>query len=201
VLHEVAHGWMAEKYGDPTARNMGRITLNPLVHIDLIGTIILPVVLILVRSPFLFGWAKPVPVQFQNLRGGRRAGAVVALAGPMTNLLLAVFSAALYHLILSGVRHGSIAPNTFLSSVTEPVFIMARISVAFNLVLTVINLLPIPPLDGGRVLAGLLPPGPAAFLDRVEKYGMLIVLLLIGTRLWEYIVQPVLSVFLKMFLG
>jgi Zn-dependent protease len=201
VLHEVAHGWMAEKFGDSTARRMGRITLNPLVHIDPVGTILLPVVLILIRAPFLFGWAKPVPVRFENLKGGRRAGAVVALAGPATNFLLAVVSAGIYHLIHYTFDHGIISSNSVPGLIAEPLFLMARISVTFNLVLMVINLLPIPPLDGGRVLAGLLPAGPASFLDHVEKYGMLIVLLLIGTRLWEYIVQPVLAVFLKIFLG
>ncbi len=106
VAHEVAHGWVAEKLGDPTARLMGRLTLNPLVHIDPLGTVILPVVLLVIQSPFLFGWAKPVPVNFANLRGGRRDMALVALSGPMTNLLLAAISAGAYHLILSGFEAG-----------------------------------------------------------------------------------------------
>lgn len=103
ILHEVAHGWVAEKLGDPTARRMGRITLNPISHIDLIGTIILPGLLLLTGSPFLFGWAKPVPVNFGNLRGGRRDMALVALSGPLTNFLLAVLSSIVFHLTFGGM--------------------------------------------------------------------------------------------------
>ena len=201
IAHEVAHGWTAEKLGDPTARLSGRITLNPLPHIDLIGTVLLPITLILLRSPFLFGWAKPVPVQFANLRGGRRGMAIVALSGPVTNLLLAAASALVYHLLLSAYQQGWITEQSGLIRITEPLFLMARISVTFNLVLMVINLLPIPPLDGGRVMVGLLPYSWGSQLERMENYGMLIVLLLIGTGLWGYIVQPVLSIFLRLFLG
>jgi Zn-dependent protease len=201
ISHEVAHGWTAEKLGDPTARLAGRITLNPLSHIDLIGTVLLPITLILLRSPFLFGWAKPVPVHFANLRGGRRDMAIVALSGPVTNFFMAVASALVYHLLLSAFQQGWITEQSGLIRITEPLFLMARISVSFNLVLMVINLLPIPPLDGGRVMVGLLPYSWGSRLERVENYGMLVVLLLIGTGLWGYIVQPVLSVFLRLFLG
>ena len=200
VFHEVAHGWVAEKRGDPTARLLGRITLNPFVHIDLIGTVILPVVLIVTGAPFLFGWAKPVPVNFDNLRGGRRDMALVAIAGPLTNLFLAVVSAMVYHLVLHSLRAGWIPPEGGLVRIVEPVFLMARISVTFNLVLMVINLLPIPPLDGGRVAVGLLPRGLSAGLGRLENLGMLIVLVLIMTGAWGYIVNPVLSLLLKLFL-
>jgi Zn-dependent protease len=201
ITHEVAHGWVAEKLGDPTARLMGRITLNPLVHIDPIGTVLLPLTLLLVNSPFLFGWAKPVPVLFSNLRGGRRDMALVALSGPLTNFLMAAASALVYHLILTGFQQGWIPEQSGLNRILEPVFLMARISVTFNLVLTVINLLPVPPLDGGRIMMGLLPYSWASRLEKLETYGMLIVLLLIGTGLWGYIVQPILSVFLRLFLG
>jgi len=201
VTHEVAHGWVAEKLGDPTARTMGRITLNPFVHIDLMGTIILPVVLLLVHSPFLFGWAKPVPVNFENLRGGRRDMALVAISGPLTNLMVAILSAVVYHMVLSGIQNGWISGQGPAALVAEPLFLMARLSVTFNLVLMVINLLPIPPLDGGRVLVGLLPYHLASKLERLETFGILILLLLIGTGLWGYIVSPVLDVFLQFFLG
>lgn len=201
VAHEVAHGWVANRLGDPTARIMGRITLNPFVHIDLMGTIILPVFLLLVQSPFLFGWAKPVPVNFENLRGGRRDMALVAIAGPVTNLLLAALSAILYHLILSGLQEGWIPRQSAAVLVAEPVFLMARLSVTINLVLMVINLLPIPPLDGGRVMVGLLPYRWASQLERLETFGMFIVLLLISTGLWGYIVHPILDVLLHFFLG
>lgn len=200
VCHEVAHGWVANKLGDPTARIMGRITLNPFVHIDLVGTILLPIVLLVARSPFLFGWAKPVPVNFENLRGGRRDMALVALSGPLTNLLIAALSALVYHLILSAVQSGRISGHGPAVLIAEPVFLMARLSVNFNLVLMVINLLPIPPLDGGRVLAGILPRSLASQLERLESFGMLIVLVLIGTGLWGYIVNPVLNIFMHFFL-
>src|SRR5208337_1814770 len=103
ILHEVSHGWVAEKLGDPTARMLGRITLNPISHIDPLGTIILPGILLLTSSPFLFGWATPVPVNFGNLRGGRRDMALVALSGPLTNFLLAVLSSVVFHLTFSGI--------------------------------------------------------------------------------------------------
>lgn len=201
VTHEVAHGWMAEKFGDPTARMMGRITLNPIVHIDLMGTIILPVILLFTKAPFLFGWAKPVPVNFNNLTGGRRSMAWVAMAGPMTNFLMAAASAAIYHLIFAGFKSGWIPPESIMGSVAEPIFLMAGISVQFNLVLMVINLLPIPPLDGGRIAVGLLPPALAFQLERLERFGILIVLLLIATGVWGYIVRPVLAVFMQLLLG
>ena len=150
ILHELAHGWVAEKLGDPTARLMGRITLNPISHIDLIGTIILPGVLLLAHSPFLFGWAKPVPVNFGNLRGGRRDMALVALSGPLTNFLLAVLSSIIFHLTFVGAA----GPAGVHSRITVPIHLMALSSVEFNIVLMVINLLPILPLDGGRIVAG-----------------------------------------------
>jgi Zn-dependent protease len=199
VLHEVSHGWVAEKLGDPTARQMGRITLNPLVHVDLFGTIILPLTLLLAQSPFLFGWAKPVPVQFGNLRGGRRAMAWVGLAGPLTNLALAVASALLYHGLRFADQQGLFPAEGVLHQLAVPVLLMARVSVAFNLVLMVINLIPIPPLDGGRVMVGLLPERAAFALARLERYGMLIVLLLIVTRAWSYVISPVLKFFMVLF--
>ena len=201
VSHEVAHGWVAEKFGDSTARMMGRITFNPLVHIDLIGTVLVPLLLIISKAPFLFGWAKPVPVNFGNLRGGRRSMAWVAMAGPMTNFLVAAASAVVYHFVFAGLKGGWIPAGTIMASVAEPIFLMAGISVQFNLVLMVINLLPIPPLDGGRILMGLLPTKPALHLERLERFGILIVLLLIATGAWGYIVRPVLSVFMRLLLG
>jgi Zn-dependent protease len=200
MAHEVAHGWVAEKLGDPTARLMGRITFNPLVHIDLFGTVLLPLTLLLVKSPFLFGWAKPVPVQFGNLRGGRKSMAWVAVAGPLTNFLMAVASAVIYHLIVLGLDRGFIQEQGMSFRIAEPIFLMARVSVVFNLVLMVINLIPIPPLDGGRILVGLLPERAAFQVARLERYGMLIVLLLIMTKLWSYLINPILAMFLRFFL-
>jgi Zn-dependent protease len=200
IAHEVAHGWVAEKRGDDTARRLGRITLNPLVHIDPVGTILLPAVLFAMNSPFLFGWAKPVPVQFANLRGGRQDMALVAASGPLTNFLLAVVSAGVFRIVEAWLHQGHGMGSPWAGWILEPLRAMAVISVEFNLVLMVINLLPIPPLDGGRVLAGLAPRGMARFLERMEPYGMLIVLILIGTDVWGYVVRPVLKLFIGIFL-
>jgi Zn-dependent protease len=191
VLHEVSHGWVAEKLGDPTARLSGRITLNPLVHIDPVGSVILPAVLLLTGSPFLFAWAKPVPVNFSNLRGGRRDMALVGLSGPLTNFFLAAFSSAIYHFTFSEFLVSAGISGFWY----EPIRAMARISVGINLVLMVINLLPVLPLDGGRIVAGLAPLPVAQAMEKIERFGMLIVLLLIGSVVWSYIVCPVIIFF------
>lgn len=206
IAHEVAHGWVAGRLGDPTARLLGRLTLNPLVHIDLMGTVILPLMLLIIQSPFLFGWAKPVPVNFANLRGGRRDMALVALSGPGTNLLLAILSAGVYHGLLAAFQHGWIGDESPLIWVAEPLLIMARISIAFNLVLMAFNLIPILPLDGGRVLVGLLPDSLAAQMERLERYGMLIFLVLIAVpvlraSLWGYYLNPIVDTFMRLLLG
>lgn len=198
VSHEVAHGWVAEKLGDPTARSLGRISLNPLVHIDLVGTVILPLVLLVTHAPFLFGWAKPVPVQFHRLQGGRKAMAWVALAGPLTNLMLAAVSALVYRLVvgLFGMGAGWGALGLFL----HPLYHMSRFSVVFNLVLMAVNLFPVPPLDGGRVLVGLLPSRLAAPVARLERYGMVIVLLFMVTGWWGYVLRPMVNLFARILL-
>jgi len=201
MAHEVAHGWVAEKLGDPTARLMGRITFNPLVHIDPVGTVILPVALMLMNAPFLFGWAKPVPVNFANLRGGRRSMAWVAVSGPLTNLMLACLSALVYRAVVLLYTTGWIHHSGLLVSIAEPVFLMARFSVVFNVVLMVINLFPVPPLDGGRILTGLLPRNWAYRVAALERYGMIIILLLIATGMWGNLLDPVLSLFLRVLLG
>ena len=191
ILHEISHGWVAEKLGDPTARMLGRITLNPISHIDPIGSIILPGILLLTGSPYLFGWAKPVPVNFGNLRGGRRDMALVALSGPLTNFLLAVLSSIIFHLTFGGFT-GSAG---VWDRIIVPVHLMAKYSVMVNLVLMAINLLPILPLDGGRIVAGLAPEPIAMAMGRIERYGMLIVLLLIASGIWSYVVTPVIYLF------
>jgi Zn-dependent protease len=191
ILHEVSHGWVAGKLGDPTARLLGRITLNPIPHIDPFGSILVPGILLLTGSHFLFGWAKPVPVNFGNLRGGRKSMALVALSGPVTNLLLAVISSIVYHLT-PGVGSPGLSGALIL-----PIHLMARYSVILNLVLMVFNLLPIPPLDGGRIAVGLLPESLAIHLQRAERWGMLIVLLLIVSDLWTRVLGPVIYLFLR----
>lgn len=200
IIHEVSHGWVAEKLGDPTARALGRITLNPLVHIDLVGTIILPGILLLSGSPFLFGWAKPVPVNFGYLRGGRKDMALVAFSGPLSNFVLAALSSAIFHFTFSRLIDPSGAGQYWYVYLQEPVRRMALFSLQLNLVLMVVNLLPILPLDGGRIVSGLAPIRIAMALERTERFGMLILLVLIGSGLWSYIVTPLIAFFMRFLL-
>jgi Zn-dependent protease len=173
TMHEAAHGFVASRFGDDTAWLAGRVTANPLKHIDRFGTIILPALLILLRSPFLFGYAKPVPVNFARLNHPRRDMVWVALAGPMTNVLLAVASSLLFY----GVGLMPPSPADWLAANLVH-------SIQINAVLCVFNMLPLPPLDGGRVAVGLLPRALAIPLARVERYGIGIVLLLLFVLPW-----------------
>jgi Zn-dependent protease len=168
TFHEAAHGFVAYRFGDDTAWRAGRVTFNPLKHIDRFGTIILPALLILIRSPFLFGYAKPVPVDFRRLDRPRRDMVWVALAGPATNVLLAVVSSLLFY----GVDLVPESPAEWLGANLVH-------SIQINAVLCVFNMLPLPPLDGGRVAVGLLPDALAFPLARLERYGMLILLVLL----------------------
>lgn len=172
TLHEAAHGYVARLLGDNTAYAMGRASFNPMRHIDPIGTIAMPLLLYFLTSgAFLFGYAKPVPVNFGNLRNPRWGGLAVSLAGPLCNLL----QAFVWGLVAVGLSAGE---------VSEPFFTrMAAAGVGVNLVLAALNLFPLPPLDGGRVLAALLPPRQSYTLSRIEPYGFLIVLLLVVTGL------------------
>lgn len=164
TVHEAAHGYAARHYGDNTAYALGRITLNPLKHIDPIGTILMPLMLIFAGSPFLFGYAKPVPVQFGNLRNPKRDMIWVALAGPASNLVMALVWGIIFYLLQG-------------ADVSEPFFNkMAQGGILVNAVMFAFNLFPLPPLDGGRILVGLLPYKYAILVSRVEPWGFFIVL-------------------------
>ena len=182
ILHEVAHGWVAEKLGDNTARWMGRLTLNPIKHIDPVGTILIPLGLVLLGSPFLFGYAKPVPIDFRKLRNPKRDMIWVALAGPATNLILALLSTALLALVMT-------LPAS-LFWIIEPLAMMCQASIIINMVLCIFNLIPLPPLDGGRIAVGLL-PGPLAWqLSRVEPYGFMIIVALLFLGVLQSVIGP-----------
>ncbi len=193
TLHEVAHGWVAKKLGDPTAMMLGRLTINPIKHVDPVGTVLIPGVLLLMAklaggSPFLFGWAKPVPVTYENLRNPKRDMALVAAAGPLANLLMAIFWAL-------SARAGIALYDTI-----QPVALFLVYSgvagMFINAMLMVLNLLPLPPLDGGRILTSLL-PGPLAWkVSRLEPYGFIILLALLITGILGRVLSPVLSWFL-----
>lgn len=178
TLHEAAHAWVADKKGDPTARQLGRITLNPLAHIDPFGTVIIPL-LMFVSTGFIFGYAKPVPVNPFNLRRPKEDMAWVAAAGPGMNLLLAVISGVFYRLLTDSTFMGGGALGSTVSFFIVPLREMFRFSVMINVVLMVFNLIPIPPLDGGRVLVGLLPRAQAQLVSRIEPYGMPIMLIVV----------------------
>ncbi len=190
IFHEIAHGLMAEKLGDPTAREAGRLTLNPIPHIDPIGSILLPLFLYwATNGTFVFGSAKPVPVDYRNLRNIRRDMILISLAGPFTNFLLAVVAAAVYRLV----------PN--ISSLGQNLLVE---TVSLNLVLGLFNLIPIPPLDGSKVLASLF-----GFLDRswmymilsLERYGFIILVIFLYTGIIEKILVPPLTAALRFLLG
>ena len=196
ILHEIAHGIVACRLGDPTASRAGRLTLNPLPHIDPVGTVLLPLMLVVAHAPFLFGYARPVPVNFANLRNPKRDMIYVAAAGPLMNLILAVASAVIFRQLLDLRLPAEGALSGFFIATLTPIAMMARNSVIINVVLAVFNLLPILPLDGGRVLAGFLPRAQAIAFARLEPFGFLIVIVLLATNVLDNIIGPVIGLFL-----
>jgi Zn-dependent protease len=190
TVHEFSHGFSAYLLGDDTAKKAGRLTLNPLAHIDPMGLLFL----VITR---LFGWAKPVPVHYGKLHKNRKYGpAIVAFAGPLSNLLLAVISAIILHMLYN-VR---VEQGSTMMKVLVPLAGMVRLSVNINVALFIFNLLPIPPLDGGRIVQSLLPYDKAVAFSKLEQYGFIILIILFLTRTIDAIIMPVMSFFLKILL-
>lgn len=181
TLHEVSHGWAARRFGDRTAELLGRLTLNPIKHIDPVGSVVVPLVLAFLNLP-PFGWAKPVPVNVRNLRNPKQHMVLVAAAGPVSNFAMALFWAIAFALLIHAPMPVFGARQFLLS--------MAQIGITFNVLLAIFNLMPIPPLDGGRVLRGLVPEALGRKLDAVEPYGLIIVMGLLALGILGQVVAP-----------
>ena len=193
TVHEAAHGYVARYFGDSTAERLGRITLNPLKHIDPIGTLLLPALTVMLGG-ILFGWAKPVPVNFANLRNPKKDMLWVAAAGPASNLIMAIFWAILLNMVNEPAgNNGLFNANYFLTE-------MSWAGISINLVLMVLNLLPLPPLDGGRIAVSLLPNNLANQLSSVEKYGFFILIALMFTGILGKIISPFIQFFTALIL-
>jgi Zn-dependent protease len=197
TFHEVSHGFVANRLGDPTAKFMGRLTLNPIAHIDPIGTILIPVMLLIfTHGQFVFGYAKPVPINPANFRNPRRDMAISAAAGPITNVCLAILSMFIIKFMLIPVS--VFLPGSVSKAILTPLTLMLTSSVVINIILAAFNSIPIPPLDGGRVLVGLLPHKHAISYSRIEPFGFIIVLILIMTGIADYFVLPLVKLFMAL---
>lgn len=189
TVHEVAHGWVAKKKGDNTAFMLGRLTVNPIKHIDILGTIIIPGLLLITGTGFIFGWAKPVPVNARNLKKPKTDMAWVALAGPVSNLLMALGWAL--------VSRGAMLID--IEAITLPLIYTSIAGISINLVLALINLLPVPPLDGGRVLTGLLPDKWAWQFSKLERFGFIILIILLASNMLSSILGYPMFILQKLF--
>lgn len=190
TFHEVAHGLVAYRLGDPTAKNAGRLTLNPLAHLDLIGTL----VFLITR---MIGWAKPVPVNPLYFKNPRKGMLWVALAGPATNIVLAIF----FSLLLRGLLKLHLPMGSVLGATVEPLVLMAEIGVFLNIGLAVFNVIPLPPLDGGRIMVGLLPEKQAISYAKLEPYGFIILILFVFSGAVDYVVFPIIKIIAALLLG
>jgi Zn-dependent protease len=196
TFHEVSHGYVAYKLGDPTAKFMGRLTLNPLASIDLFGTILLPIMTYLLTG-FVFGYAKPVPINPMNFKNPRKGMALSALAGPVTNIVLAVMSFILLKFMIMPLT--TVSSDAISNTILRPLMMILEASTEINVILAVINMIPIPPLDGGRVLVGLLPHKQAMSFSKIERFGFIIILLLFYSGIANYFIRPFITFFLKLF--
>lgn len=198
TFHEVSHGFVAYKLGDPTAKMLGRLTLNPIAHIDIFGTILLPLLLVIATNgQFVFGYAKPVPINPMNFKNPRQGMAISAAAGPVTNIVLAFFSVLALKFVIIPLT--AVSPASVTETVLSPMAMILMSSVIINLVLASFNMIPIPPLDGGRVLTGLLPSSQAMTFSKIEPFGFIIVIILIYTGIAGKLIMPFISFFLNIF--
>jgi Zn-dependent protease len=187
-LHESAHAWVAYKFGDPTARNLGRVTLNPIPHIDPIGTIIFPIILAVIGGP-VFGWAKPVPVNPYNFRNPRRANMIVSAAGPGSNILAAGAGVIIF-LIL---KHGGVFSGDLAYGIKLVIFKIFLYLIILNIFLAIFNLIPIPPLDGSGIVEGMLRGEALHYYETIKPYGFIILLVIIYAGVLDVIARPIIS--------
>ena len=193
TLHEAAHAWVANKCGDTTAKMLGRVSINPLRHVDLVGTILVPLMVgILTQFQFIFGWAKPVPISWSRLHRPRLDRALVSIAGPISNFIMAFLWAICF-------KCAALYSNPQTSTIGLFLILMGQAGIITNLILGILNLIPIPPLDGSRIVSSLLPPRQAYYYEKAEPFGFIILLALLLSGILGWIMQPVLSSALDLF--